>query len=316
MGCAYYASDPQFENLSPAFVKNDSPSMKGKRVVITGATSGIGRATALALGKLGASQILVSRNEAEGAALVARLSASSPSVEFEFVIADLSSLTQVRTAAAKITARWSQIDVLVNNAGARFDRHELTPEGNERTFATNHLGHFLLTGLLLDCLAASPVARIINVASVAAAQGRNDGLWQFDAAHYDRRQAYAKSKLANLLFTAGLARRLSGSGVQCLAVDPGVVATRFARNNGLLPWIKHLVAHGRKLELRSARAGADTIIHLATTHELPVDAAGKCFRDRQPTLVRPAANDPTAADTLWEISVRLTGVDPRVATGS
>ncbi len=289
--------------------------MKGKRVVITGATSGLGRATALALGNLGAALILVSRNEAAGAALIARLSASSPAAEFEFVAADLSSLEQVRAAATKITARWSRIDVLINNAGARFDRHELTPEGYERTFATNHLGHFLLTGLLLDCLAASNAARLINVASSAAAQARNDGLWQFDATQYDRRQAYAKSKLANLLFTHELARRI-GNRIQCLAVDPGVVATRFARNNGLLPWIKHLFSHGRKLELQSARAGADTIVHLATALELPPNAAGQCFRDRQPTQVCPGSNDLAAATSLWEISVALTGIDPRLGAQS
>jgi NAD(P)-dependent dehydrogenase (short-subunit alcohol dehydrogenase family) len=284
--------------------------MQGKRVVLTGATSGIGRSTALALGKLGASLILVSRNETEGAAMVARLSASSPASEFAFIAADLSSLAQVRAAVAEIIARWSGVDVLINNAGARFDRYEQTPEGHERTFATNHLGHFLLTGLLLDCLAQSPAARIINVASSAAAQAKNDGRWQYNAGDYDRRQAYAKSKLANLFFTRELARRVGGSGIQCFAVDPGVVATRFARNNGLLPWLKHLVSHGRKLELRSARAGADTIVHLATASPLPADANGECFRDRQPTVVCPASTDPAAASSLWEISVRLTGIEP------
>jgi len=288
--------------------------MEGKHVVITGATSGIGRAVALALGKPGTNLILVSRNAEAGAALVKRLSASAPASHFEFFVADLSSLKDVRAAATKISERCPRIDVLINNAGARFDHYERTPEGYERTFATNHLGHFLLTGLLLDRLTAAAEPRIITVSSSAASQAGNDGSWQYDAAGYDRRQAYAKSKLANLLFTGELTRRLAGSAVQCFAVDPGIVATRFARNNGLIPWIKHLISHGRKFELQSARAGADTIIHLASTPHLPADASGKCFRDRQPVVVCAAANDLTAAAALWQISVSLTGIDPAITT--
>lgn len=284
--------------------------MDGKCVVITGATSGIGRATALSLGKSGANLILVSRNEGDGTTLVKRLSFTTPSSHFEFIATDLSSLEQVRTAAAKISRLWARVDVLINNAGARFDQYERTPEGHERTFATNHLGHFLLTGLLRDRLAQSPAARIINVSSSAAAQARNDRPWQFDAANYDRRQAYAKSKLANLLFTAEFARRQSGGSVHCFAVDPGLVATRFARNNGLIAWIKHLVAHGRKFELRSAEAGADSVIYLASATELPGKTNGKCFRDRQLTAICSAADDPVAASALWELSATLTGVNP------
>lgn len=296
-------------------MKNDSPRLEGKRVVITGATSGIGRATALALGSLGAHLILVSRNKTAGASLVKRLTGQASAVPCEFVAADLSSLTQVRLAAAKISTRWPAVDVLINNAGARFDRYDRTPEGNERTFATNHLGHFLLTSLLLTRLTAAAEARVITVTSSAAAQAKEEGPWQFDAASYDRHQAYAKSKLANLLFTSELSRRLGRSSVQCFAVDPGIVATHFARNNGLLAWLKHLVAHGRKFELRSAAAGADTIIHLSTAPRLPKDASGKCFRDRQPIVVCPAANDLAHASGLWSVSAALCNTDAAVAAG-
>ena len=244
--------------------------------------------------------------------MVKRLASSTPTARFEFIAADLSSLAQVRVAAAEISARCATIDLLINNAGARFDHYERTAEGNERTFATNHLGHFLLTGLLLERLAACSTARIINVTSSAAAQTRCDGPWQFDSSTFDRRQAYAKSKLANLLFTAELARRLEGGPIQCFAADPGVVATRFASNNGLLAWIKHVVSHGRKLELQSASAGADTIIYLASSANLPAHTSGKCYRNRQPTTVSPTVNDSAARAVLWAVSVTLTGIDPRV----
>ena len=170
--------------------------MDGKRVVITGATSGIGRATALALAQCGASLLLVSRDRATGAALASELKKLS-GAGAEFIEADLSSFAQVRVAANNIRERWTAIDILINNAGARFDTYARTPDNCEQTFATNHLGHFLLTGLLLDSLAAAPAARVITVSSSAAAQAINDGLWQYGPADFDRRQAYAKSKLAN-----------------------------------------------------------------------------------------------------------------------
>jgi retinol dehydrogenase-12 len=283
--------------------------MDGKRIVITGATSGIGRAAAFALTKLGANLILVSRNTTEGLALVKHLSVSAPTAGFEFITADLSSPEEVREAANKISVQWNCVDVLINNAGARFDHYESTPEGYERTFATNHLGHFRLTGLLLDRLAKSPDARIINVTSIAAAHAKSGSPWQFDAVHYDRRQAYAKSKLANLLFTRELAGRFVGR-LKCFAVDPGVVATRFARNNGLIAWLKHIISHARKRELRSARAGADTVVYLASNPHLAAEANGQCYRDRQPCVVCPSATDSESAAALWAVSVSLTGIDP------
>ena len=284
--------------------------MDGKHVVITGATSGIGRAAALALGRLGASLLLVSRNRAAGTALARRIAQSFPGVQAEFIEADLSSFAQVRAAANQIRERWPGIDLLINNAGARFDTHALTPEGCERTFATNHLGHFLLTGLLLDRLLAAPAARIITVASSAAAQANSDGQWQVAAAGFDRKQAYAKSKLANLLFAFELARRLQGTPVISLAVDPGIVATRFARNNGVLPWLKHLIYHGRKRELSTSAQGADTLVYLASLHSLPADASGTYFRQRREIRACPAAYDAVTAASLWKTSVNLVGFDP------
>ncbi len=284
--------------------------MDGKRVVITGATSGIGRATALTLGRLGASVLLVSRNHAAGTSLARQISGSAPVATAAFIEADLSSPPQVRAAAACIRERWPAIDVLINNAGARFDNYASTPDGCERTFATNHLGHFLLTCLLLDRLAAAPAARVVTLASSASAQARLDGRWQYAATDFDRKQAYAKSKLANILFAFELARRLQGTAVQSLAVDPGVVATRFARNNGLLPWLKHLVYHGLRRELVGPMKGADTVIFLASTKVLPASAGGGYFRNRRQLRASAAAYDTAAAASLWRLSADLVGIDP------
>jgi NAD(P)-dependent dehydrogenase (short-subunit alcohol dehydrogenase family) len=148
------------------------------------------------------------------------------------------------------------------------------------------------------------------VSSSAAAQAHNDGRWQYMAADYDRKQAYAKSKLANLLFAFELARRLQGSPVQSMAADPGLVATRFARNNGLVPWLKHLVYHGMRGELLSPAAGADTVVFLAATATLPPLASGGYFRERQLVRASPAAYDTNAAAGLWQMSAELCRVDP------
>jgi NAD(P)-dependent dehydrogenase (short-subunit alcohol dehydrogenase family) len=282
--------------------------MDGKRVVITGATSGIGRATATALGRLGAEMFLVSRNQIRGTSLARRLSASGAATEF--IAADLTSPAQVRAAADRIRERWQTIDVLINNAGARFDTYGSTRDGGERTFATNHLGHFLFTGLLLDRLTAGPAGRIITVASSAAAAAQNDGRWQSTAADFNRKQAYAKSKLANLLFAFELARRLRSTPVRVMAVDPGGVATRFALKNGIIPWLKHVVSHGLKRNLVMPAKGADTAVFLASAAVLPPNANGGLFRHRRPIPACAAASDPAAAASLWSLSVALTGIDP------
>jgi len=281
----------------------------GKRVVITGATSGIGRATAKALAKLGANLVLVSRNKTIGTALARQLEKLNSNTSAGFVEADLSSFDQVRNAANQIRERWSSIDILINNAGARFDVYAKTPDNCERTLATNHLGHFLLTSLLLDQLTAAPAAKIITVSSSAATQAVNDGHWQYGPHDYDRKQAYAKSKLANLLFAFELAHRLADTAITSLAVDPGVVATHFARNNGLVPWLKHLLYHARRGELVRPAQGADTVIFLATS-TLPEPATGGYFRQRQEIRACRAAYDVDAAAKLWEMSASLTGFDP------
>lgn len=287
-----------------------SERMDRKCVVVTGATSGIGRATALALGKLGAKLILVARNVRRGTALAERISKFGTGARATFVEADLSSQASMRSAALAIRSRCSSIDVLVNNGGARFDSFELTTDGIERTFATNHLGHFALTGLLFDRLATAK-ARVITVTSSAAAQAVCDGRWQSQAeASFDRKQAYAKSKLANLVFASALAERAKKHGVLSVAYDPGIVASRFGLNNGVIAWLKHLVYHGTRVELRRPSMAADGVVFLAASPTITTEHSGSCFRDRQ--LVRSCASslESAVAESLWSLSVALTGLDP------
>ena len=162
-----------------------------------------------------------------------------------------SSLAEVRRVADEIRRRAPAIDVLINNAGARFDTYEASAEGIERTFATNHLGHFDPTALLLDRLLAAHSARIITIGSGAHEAAPVSGEWIAHRGTYARKAVYARSKLANIVFAYELARRLAGTGVSSNAVDPGGVATNLGRNNGLLPWMRHLAYYALKRQLQN-----------------------------------------------------------------
>lgn len=276
--------------------------------VITGATSGLGRAAALALGDLGCSLILLGRNERAGRAVAARVGQGGSARRAEFLRADLSSVADVRRAAAEIRTRTATLDVLINNAGARFDDYQASADGTERTFATNHLGHFLLTALLLDPLLAARSGRVITVASEAhAAASIGDG-WVDSRASYDRKAAYARSKLANVVFAFELARRLEETAVTSNAVDPGGVATNLGRNNGLYAWMRHLAYYALKRELQSPGRAARTIVNLASG-TLGGGRSGAYFRDLREHPSSPLSGDPGAASQLWDLSVRLTGLD-------
>jgi NAD(P)-dependent dehydrogenase (short-subunit alcohol dehydrogenase family) len=274
-----------------------------KVCVITGATSGIGRALARRLGTEDAALVLLGRNESAGQALVRSIRRRGRAASADFIRIDLADQTSVHTAAREITNRHSCVDVLINNAGARFDRFALSADGIELTFATNHLGHFLLTSLLLESIARAVNGRMVNIASSAAAQARSDGGWVLEAANFDRKQAYAKSKLANILFSFESASRVRGTTISTMAVDPGIVATRFARNNGLGAWLKHLVYHGLRRELVSAVTAARSIAQLALA-SVVVPENGY-FRGNTPAKACPAAYDPAAAASLWALSLGL-----------
>jgi len=288
-------------------VSNSSPTLTGKTCIVTGATSGIGRAATLRFAALGANVILVGRNQRAAQTLLNRLRAESPEAAFDFIAADLSCQRDVHRLAAWIGRGWHEVDVLVNNAGARFDSYREGPDGIELTFATNHLGHFLLTNLLMDRLVRAPAARIITVTSGSHYSANAAGQWFQGGDRYDRRLAYANSKLANLMFAYELADRLRKTRVPSNAVDPGGIASNFARNNGVIPWAKHLVAHALRRDLATSRAGAATVVYLASSPEA-AGVTGRLFRRNRPIESSPASLDRAASARLWELSEYLTGL--------
>jgi len=277
----------------------------GKRVLITGATNGIGLAAAQELARRGAHLAIVARSEAKGAATAAQLPG-----ETDVLHADLSEQASVRSLASEALERYPRIDVLVNNAGAIFERRELTEDGIERTWALNHLAPFLLTNLLLERLKQSAPARVITTASDAhkGAKVPFDDLGaerRYSARGYGR---YGETKLANILFTKELARRLEGSGVTANCFHPGLVATGFNRNNGLLMSAAMLFA---KPFSRDAKKGAETLVWLADSDDLP--GSGGYFLDMELATPTREAQDMDAARRLWEISEEQTGAGAAAA---
>jgi retinol dehydrogenase-12 len=284
--------------------------MDGRVCVVTGATSGIGKATAAALARLGAQVVLVARDCGRGeatAAEVAAAGASPPRLE----IADLASMAQVRALAGRLGAL-DRIDVLVNNAGLMAGQRRVTADGFDEVFAVNHLAPFLLTRLLLGQLTAAAPARVITVTSGAHAGARLDLDDPQLERGWDSWRAYANSKLANILFTRELARRLEGTGVTANCAHPGVVRTRFGRE-ARLP-MRAAVTLGRPFML-SPRRGADTIVYLATSPEV-AGASGGYYVKRQRREPSAAARDDAAARRLWQLSEELTGLAPARPAGT
>ena len=278
--------------------------MHGKTCVITGATSGIGLAAAEALTARGASLVLVGRDRARGEAALARVRTAAPGVRATAHYANLLDMAEVRRLGAELLAAYPRIDVLVNNAGALFQRRAVTEDGIERTFALNHMAYFLLTQLLRDRLAASAPARVVCVASRAHEGATLD----FDDLNLERGYsgwtAYRRSKLANVLFTRELARRLAGAGVTANCLHPGFVASRFGDNNrGAFRWGLSLA---KRLTAVSEERGAETIVHLASAPGIGGTTGGYFARSR-PAAPSAAAQDDRAALRLWEISAKLVG---------
>jgi len=278
--------------------------MKGTVCVVTGATSGIGKAAATALARMGATVVMVGRDRGRtqaAAAQIAAVSASPPRAE----IADLSSLEQVRGLAGRL-AGLERIDVLINNAGLVLGRRRITPDGLEHVFALNHLAPFLLTNLLLPKLTESAPARVVTVTSDAHSAAHLD-LSDPNLEHgWESWRSYANSKLANILFTRELARRLDGTAVTANCAHPGVVRTGFGRESR--PLLKLGITIARPFMLSPER-GADTIVYLASSPDVAGQTGGYYVkrRRREPSA---AARDDTLARELWELSEKMTGLAP------
>lgn len=289
----------------------NSLGMNGMNCVITGATSGLGKAAAQSLGRLGANLILVGRNERAGTAVVAGLNKEARDAQVEFVRADLSDQAQVRSLGRRIAGIFPHIDVLINNAGARFNTYHASTDGIEMTFATNHLSHFLLTCLLLEQLLRSAAARVITVGSGSHSSASSNADWHPAGQAYERKTAYAQSKLANIMFACELARRLTGTPVTSNAVDPGGTATNLGRNNGWISWFKHLGYYAMKRQLISPHRSAQALVYMAASSELD-HVSGKYFFQGRAVKSSEDSYDETAAKKLWDLSLKMTRLDGQI----
>lgn len=277
-------------------------NLNGKTCMITGASNGVGRAAAVALAGMGAELVLVCRDRARGEAAVAEIAAKTGNSKVELLLADLGSQRRIREAADAFLATGRPLHILLNNAGLILTKRTESEDGIEATFAINHLAYFLLTDLLLERIKESAPARIVNVSSMVHRRGEI----HFDdiggSTWYRGMDAYAQSKLANILFTRELARRLDGTGVTANALHPGVVATGFGRNNrGAFGFMMRMAAPF----LLSPEKGARTSIHLCSSPGLE-GVSGKYFADCKEEQPSAAALDDEDARRLWEISEEMT----------
>ncbi len=276
-------------------------SVKGKTVVATGATSGIGEAAVIELAGLGARIVFIARDEARAQATMLKLEAKAPGLGHRMHLADLSSMAETRRVGAAIAAAEPRIDVLINNAGALYSGRRMTPEGLELTFALNHMAYFVLTEALRDNLVASAPARIVSTSSTAHRGAVLDFGDLQSARGYSGLGVYGRSKLANILFTRELARRLAGTGVTANCLHPGVVATRFGSSSGGLAG---LAIPFMRPFFRPPEKGAETIVYLAASPEV-ANTTGEYFVRRKITQPSSAARDDVAAKRLWEASQAL-----------
>ncbi|WP_297550804.1 SDR family oxidoreductase [Amycolatopsis sp.] len=279
--------------------------MAGKTVLVTGGTSGIGKATAAGLAALGARVAITGRDRDRTRDAAAGIAVAVGNPAVEPFAADMSSQAAVRQLAQEILDAYPRLDVLVNNAGGFWATRRMTPDGLEHTFAVNHLAGFLLTNLLLDRLKAGAPARIVTVASAAHGSGRIDFDDLRDEHGYSAQRAYAESKLANVMFTYELARRLHGTGVSATTLHPGGVRTGIGADDpGLL--FKVAFSLARPL-LKTPQQGAATSIYLASSPAVE-GITGKYFVNSKPKASSKTSYDEAAAAHLWQISADLVGL--------
>src|ERR1700691_306826 len=281
----------------------DSSLMAGKSVLVTGGTAGIGKATAIGLAALGARVGITGRDQArtEAAAASIRAAAGSPAVDA--FAADMSVQAGVRRLAAQVADTYPRLDVLVNNVGGFRAHRHVTADGLAHTFALNHLAPFLLTRLLLDRLTASAPARIVTVSSGAHARARIDFDDLQGERNYSGQRAYSQSKLANVMFTYELARRLDGTGVTATVLHPGVVRTSFGAEDQAA-YLAAMIGVAR-LFMKTPAQGASTPVYLASSPQVE-GITGRYFVNRQPKTPSRPSSDPPAAARLWQVSADLT----------
>lgn len=282
--------------------------MKDKIVVVTGANSGVGFAVSDQLARRGASIVMICRDQTRGAQAQARIGEVATGQPPALLLADLSSQDAIRHLAEEINDRYDHIDVLINNAGGVFDRRELTVDGIEKTFATNHLAPFLLTHHLLPLLIAAPAGRIVAVASEIYSRKLEFENLQGER-KYGFMDAYKRSKLGNVLFTVELARRLEGSGLTANAVSPGPAKTRFGDNmHGAAALFPKVMK--RMPFFKSPEKAARTIVHAAASPELD-GVSGRLYMRGKELKLKPIARDTQLAARLWTVSEQLCHIDPR-----
>ena len=287
-------------------------TLAGKTILVTGGTGGIGFIAARALAGMGATIAIVGHNAERAHASAARIQRETGATGTQALVADLTSQQAVRALADEVQQRFPRLDVLLNNAGAVFTTRQTTVDGYERTFALNHLAPFLLTNLLLDRLKANAPARIITVSSMAHRGPRI----HLDDVNQTRRgyaawRAYGESKLANVMFTYALARRLEGTGVTANTLHPGFVATGFAKNNGPLWQVAMSLARPFAI---SAYRGAQTSIYLASSSDVAT-VSGRYFVNCKPAQSSSASMDVETQEGLWALSERMTGLAAPTAAG-
>jgi NAD(P)-dependent dehydrogenase (short-subunit alcohol dehydrogenase family) len=285
-------------------MEKGQPSLRGLEAVVTGGTDGIGRETAIALAKMGASVTILGRDKVKGDQVIEKCrTAGADSIRF--VKSDLSSRASIQDTAKTILQFVPRINILVNNAGGYFSSRRVNADGIEMTFGLNHLGYYTLTNLLLERIKQSAPARIVNVSSRLHLQGALD----FDDLEMSRRynglKQYNNTKLANVLFTYALARRLKGTQVTANALHPGFVASSFGHNNndlsGMFLWA------AQKVLAISPAKGARTSIHLASASEIE-GVTGKYFENSKETASHALSYDESLQDKLWAISAKMTGI--------
>ena len=279
-------------------------TMNGRICLVTGASSGIGKATALGLAKMGATVVMVCRDASKGQAALSEIRQKSGNNSLDLLVADLSSQAEIRSLASEFRGKYQHLHVLINNAGVYYTKRHVTVDGLEAMFAINYLARFLLTNLLLDIIKSSAPARIINVAGAYHAKGKINFDDLQGEKDFDGQRANHQSKLADVLFTYELARRLKGTGVTVNCLHPGMVATSLVDKDKDFPvFFKYLYKLSKPL-MKSPAKGAETSLYLASSSEME-GVTCQYFVNKKIAQSSPESHDRELAQRLWEVSEKL-----------